>query len=692
MTHQASASAPNSSLLRQAISGVLGTTLACFASAAFAIPQSAGGSTIELGTTSALKRLSLDELMNVKVSSVSKTREDLFSAPAAITVVSSEDIERSGATNIPEALRLVPGLHIARRNSSVWAMGSRGFSGSNSEKLLVLSDTRSLYTPLISGVFWDAQQYVLEDIERIEVIRGPGAALWGSNAVNGVINITTKNARDTHGGYLAASVGTEEKIDIGARYGTAINDDLHVRAFANHAERDDTFHRNTAQSDDWRHTRLGFRADWDVTDADAVTLQGGAYRGEIGQYSPGVQLIGRAGPTGDLVGRANGGNILGRWRHRLGPDSDFQARFYYDRTHRDDPSFRDTLDTYDLDFQHHLRFGNFAGAMSHDVIWGLNYRFTDNTNTGRVIFKLDPPSSTDSVVSAFVQDQLTLSESVRLTVGSKFEHNDFSGFEIQPSMRASWDATPTINVWGAVSQAVRVPTRVERDVAIDLSDDPTASPTGRLEGNEDFESEELIAYELGTRWRVGDRWFIDLAAFHHRYEGLVSLEFGDPFVDPADSRVILPILNRNLTDGSSQGIELLATFDPWEDWRWTASYAYIDLSLDPKGQDLNRGELLEGATPRHQFALRSSLNLTETVQFDLQFRTLSAVRSSPEIISGGIRGYSEIDMRLGWRATEQLHVSIVGQNLLNDKHVEFGSIEARGEIERGVYGKAAWHF
>jgi iron complex outermembrane recepter protein len=340
-----------------------------------------------------------------------------------------------------------------------------------------------------------------------------------------------------------------------------------------------------------------------------------------------------------------------------------------------------------------MGFDNFAGASHHQVTWGLNYRYTDNTNVGKVIFELRPASSSDSVISAFVQDRLTLSENVRLTVGSKFEHNDFSGFEFQPNMRATWDVIPTVNVWGAVSQAVRVPTRLERDVAIDLSDDPTANPAARLQGNEDFDSEELVAYELGARWRASDRWLVDLAAFHHRYEGLVSLELGDPFVDSADGRMIVPIVNDNLTDGTSQGFELLTTFDPLPTWRLTATYSYVELSLDPHGQDLNRGELLEGATPRHQFVLRSSLDVTEAIQLDVQFRALSALRSSPEIASGeGIPGYSEIDLRLGWRATEQLHVAIVGQNLLDDKHVEFGSPEARGEIERGVYGKAAWHF
>jgi iron complex outermembrane receptor protein len=676
-----------SPLLRRSVTTLLGAALACSSAFVSALPESIESS------TSALKRMSLDDLMNVEVTSVSRTQENLYGAAAAIAVVSGDDIRRSGATSIPEALRMVPGLHVARRNSSYWAMGARGFSSSNSEKLLVLSDTRSLYTPLFSGVLWDAQEYVLDDIERIEVIRGPGAALWGSNAVNGVINITTKSAKDTQGGYLAALAGTEEEAGVAARYGTALNDALHVRVFAKHAERDETFRRARISSDDWRQTLVGFRADWDASTADAVTIQGGAYRGEVGQYSPAIEIAGRAGPTGDLNTRFNGGNVLARWRRNFSDDADLQLRFYFDRTQRNDPSFRDDLDTYDIDLQHRFLIDAFAGLPSQEIIWGVNYRFTDNENVGRGIFNLDPNTSTDAVASAFVQDQLALGDRVRLTLGSKFEHNDFSGFELQPSIRATWDVAAEVRLWSAISRAVRVPTRLERDVAIDLSDNPASNPVARLLGNDDFESEELVAYELGARWQARADLFLDLAAFHQRYEGLVSLELGAPFVDPRDGRVVIPIVDRNLTDGQSEGIEALATYVATPHWRLTASYAYVDLELDPHGQDLNRGRFYEGATPRHQLGLRSALDLTDSLQIDVQFRTMSAVRTTTEIATGaGIGGYSELDARIGWQATQQLEISIVGQNLLHDKHVEFGSPAARGEIERGVYGKIAWDF
>jgi iron complex outermembrane receptor protein len=542
-----------------------------------------------VGSTSDLKRMSLDELMNVEITSVSRSAEGLQGAAAAVAVVTNEDIQRSGATSIPEALRSVPGLHVVRRNASAWAVSARGFTSSNSEKMLVLSDTRSLYTPLFSGVAWDVQEYLLSDIERIEVIRGPGAALWGSNAVNGVINITTKDAADTQGVHIEALAGTEETANVAARYGGRLNDDVHYRVFAKHAERDDTYHPSIPSDDRWRMTLAGFRSDWTPNETDSITLQGKAYRGEMGMYAPSVTIIGRAGPTPPLVSEMTGGHVLGRWQHRF-DGSEMQLRFYYDRTHRKNPSFDDDLDTYDLDLQHRFQFDEVLGV-PHDVTWGLNYRYTQNKNVGKVVFALDPYRSDDSVFSAFVQDQIALREDVRITLGSKFEYNDFSGFELQPSLRAAWDLNSRTTLWGAMARAARVPTRLERDVAVDLSDDPTENPTARLLGNAELESEELTAYEIGVRWRALPALSFDVAAFHHRYDDLMSLEIGDPVIDPRDGRVVLPVLNQNLTRGKSQGFEALVTYVPLPSWHLTASYTYIDVSLEPRGQDVNRGQL-----------------------------------------------------------------------------------------------------
>lgn len=641
----------------------------------------------DASSTGVLKRLSIEELMDIEVTSVSRTPETLSSAAAAVSVITTEDIRRSGATTIPEALRGVPGLHVARRNSNSWAVSSRAFSSINSEKLLVLSDTRSIYTPLVSGVQWDVQDYLLEDVERIEVIRGPGASLWGSNAVNGVINITTKDARNTQGTLLSATVGTQEQGSAAARYGGRLGESGFFRVFGQYSDRDATFHPGATSSDDWRIGHAGFRADWDASSSDALTLQADLYRANIGQFAPAISIIGRTGPTGDLQVQASGGNVLGRWRRQLSAGSDLQLRAYFDRTHRDDPSFRDDLDTVDLELQH-----RYVPSTRHEIVWGLNYRYTDNSNRGKLIFAVAPESSRDQLISGFAQDQFAITDALRLTLGTKLEHNDFSGFEVQPSVRLAWDVAPGQNAWAAASRAVRVPTRLERDIAIEVTP-PGSNPRAVLLGNHDFDAEELIAYELGYRWQPLDVLALDLALFHNRYEGLASLELSAPTLDPVSGVATFPVLNMNLTDARSQGAELQATVSPRENWRLIASYGYVYLDMRPHGVDRNRGVFLDGATPRNQFSLRSQLDLPGGLQLDAQFRHSTQIKREPQIVSGaGIDGYSELDVRLAWQASEQLGLALVGQNLLHDHHVEFGSPATRGEIERSAYGKVTWQF
>lgn len=471
---------------------------------------------------------------------------------------------------------------------------------------------------------------------------------------------------------------------VAARYGSQTKRGIHYRVFGKYFERDESF--NTAQSsDDWQLGHLGFRADWAPTTQDEFTLQGDVYQGDIGRLSPAVTIIGRPGPTGDLETRVAGGNILGRWRHWIAGDSDFQFRAYYDRTHRNDPSFTDDLDTFDLDLQH-----RFVPVAHHQIISGLNYRHTSNRNEGKGIFAVRPSSSQDQLFSAFVQDQIVWRDVLRVTVGTKLEKNDFSDFEIQPSIRAAWDIAAGHTIWAAVSRAARIPTRLERDIFIDVSD-PAGNPVVRLLGNEDFAAEELVAYELGYRWRASDILHVDVSLFENHYDGLASLEVGTPFTDPQDGRTVIPIVNRNLTDGRSRGLETLITFSPFERWRLTGSYSYLDLSLDPAGQDINRGKFYDGATPRHQFALGSYLTLPRGFELDAHFRRLTSIRRLPQITTGeGIPGYSELDIHLSWRASKQMRLTVVGQNLLHDHHVEFGTPAARGAIERGVYVKIVW--
>ncbi len=631
-----------------------------------------------------LKRMSVEELLNVEVTSVSRREEGLRNAPAAVAVITREDMLRSGATSMPEMLRMVPGLHVARQNSSAWAVSSRGFSSISSEKLLVLSDTRSVYTPLLSGVAWDVQDYLIEDIERVEVIRGPGAALWGSNAVNGVINITTRSARDTHGDYLEAGVGSFEGYWLGARHGGETAGGKHFRFFGRYFDREGTSTAVTTTDDSWRMGHVGFRTDWEAGGQDSWTVQGDAYVGKMGQLEPAVVVIGVPGPQGRLVSDVSGGNVLARWRRSNGDNSDLQLRAYYDYTRREDPSFTDTLHTLDIDLQQRLTPGE-----RHELIWGAAVRATSNNNERGVIWVMDPEKSDDQVVSGFIQDRIRISDALEVTLGTKLEHNDFSGFEVQPSARLAWVPTPRQTLWAAISRAVRVPTRFERDVAIDASD-PAGNPVFRLLGNPDFDSERLVAYEMGYRFQPMDNLSFDLALYYNDYDRLASLEIGTPFLDPDTGQTVIPVHSENLTTGRTLGGELLAEWQPTDYWRLSASYSGIDLEFESAGLDVNRGTWLDGSTPRGQFALRSLLTL-DRFDVDAQFRHHTRIRRIPLIITGaGFDAYSSLDLRLGWRVAPQWEISLVGQNLLDDEHLEFGGLTARGALERAAYLKAAW--
>jgi len=658
--------------------------LRCLISGALALSLPVHANNPESGSVDALKKMSVEELMRVEITSVSRREETLRDAAAAVSVISRETLRRSGAETVPDALRMVPGIHVGQQTASSWAVGGRGFSSVTSEKLLVLSDTRSIYTPLFSGVLWDVQDYLFEDVERIEVIRGPGAALWGSNAVNGIINITTRSARDTHGTYLEAGAGDFDRARFGARYGGETAGGVHYRVFGKYLDRDETRHTVTDSDDEWRLGHVGFRTDWAGSEQDSFTVQGDAYSGEVGKLAPTATIIGRDNPTGELDTRVSGGNVLARWRRSSSEASDLQVRAYYDYTRRDDPSFLDTLRTFDIDVQQ-----RFAASARHEILWGASYRLTSNRNRSGGIFAVDPEKSEDQLLSGFIQDQMTLSDTVKLTLGTKLEENDFSGFEAQPSLRVAWSPREDQTVWSAVSRAVRVPTRLERDIAIEVTP-PGDNPVILLLGNDEFEAERLTAYEAGYRRQVGTDLSFDLALFYNDYDRLSSLEFGAPFVGP-DGRIVVPIVNQNLTTGRTRGAELQVDWSPVSYWRLSANYSHLDMSLTPGGIDANRGEWREGSTPRSMAGLRSWLSLGERLELDAQLRYQSRIRRMPEVVTGaGIDSYTELDVRVGWRASDRVDLAMIGQNLLDDGHTEFGQPESRGEIERSLLLKATW--
>ncbi len=606
-----------------------------------------------------LKNLSIEELMQLDVTSVSRRSERLSQAAAAIAVITQEDLRRSGVTNLPDALRLVNSLFVGRSSQRDWAITARGFAITTANKLLVLIDGRSIYTPLFSGTFWDVQDTMLEDVDRIEVIRGPGATLWGANAVNGIINIITKRAADTQGGLAVAGAGHPLERGFGAlRYGGTVGESGHYRVYGKGFDRGPLELAGGASADDPMHMgQGGFRTDWGEGKADAFTLQGDAYDGRIGQ------ALG-----GDT--RVDGGNLLGRWSRHVAAGSDLDLQLYWDRTHRLIPeTFEEHRDTFDLDLQNHLRVGE-----RHDVVWGFGLRRTQDEVINSTAVAFLPSRQSQDLYSVFAQDEIGLRDDLHLTAGAKLEHNSYTGFELQPNVRMTWVLNDRRTVWGAVSRAVRTPTRLDENIEF-LSAGQVV-----LTGSTDFVSEKLLAYELGYREQLRPDTSVDLSTFYNVYTDLRSQDFS--------SGGTLPIVLANNLEAETWGAEVRGNFQPFPWWQWHAAYAYFDkhLSIRPGGSD-RFGGLEEGNDTHNRFTLRSLLNLPGRVELDAWLRWVDDL---PDPL---VRPYQELDVHLGWHATSALELALVGQNLLHARHQEFAAIGAPGEqIQRGYYGKATWSF
>jgi iron complex outermembrane receptor protein len=646
--------------------------------------------------------LDMADLLKVQVTSVSKKAQALSDAPAAVFVISNEDIKRSGVTAVPEALRLAPGIDVARINSSKWAITARGFNGSAANKLLVLIDGRSVYTPGFSGVYWDAQDVLLEDVDRIEVIRGPGATLWGSNAVNGVINIITKRAEDTQGGLLTAGGGTRETGFGAMRYGKQLGEDSYGRVYMKGFQRDNfqSPNGNDNAGDSWNKQQGGFRVDSRLSNQDDLTVQGDLYRTNFNQaliipsLSPPFQL-----GVNDKASNA-GWNLTSRLKHRLSTTAEYTLQVYYDHTQRNEAFIQQSLDTFDVDFQN-----SFKLSERQNTIWGLDYRVNMDKFSNNTLITLNPYSRNTQLFSAFVQDEMTLiEEALWFTVGSKFEHNDYTGFEGQPTARLMWAPSPRQRIWTSVSRAVRTPARADQNINLLKAIVPTAIPdfgnaiipvAQTVNGNQNIKSEVQLSYELGYRFTFSQKASLDITAFYNDYNNLRSTALGNPSISGVPPAIIInqPVYFNNLGKGSTYGFEAATVWQMTTWWSWNTNYSYLETYIN------NYQANPMAISPKHQASLRAEINPIDTVNLDFWLRYKGAATALTPLnerasTTRTIKGYVTLDVRLAWKAYPSLELSLAGQNLLADHHLEYidESFILPSEIPRGVYGKVALEF
>ncbi len=636
--------------------------------------------------------------LNLKVISPTKRPEPLKNSASAIYVLTGDDIRRSGATCIPEALRMVPGLNIARVRSGKWAISSRGFMDQNSFKLLVLIDGRSVYIPINATVYWETQGMMLEDIDRIEVIRGPGASLWGANAVNGVINIITKKAADTQGWLATAGAGNEEKAFGSLRYGGTAGD-VKFRVYGKYADRDEfqkpayglenTKLGDRNARDDWNMLSGGFRLEWDKSPSDSFTLQGDLFNEK--QHQIGVYPSLQAPAYKDFVrvdALLRGGNILGRWNHVFSADSSMSAQVYFDRIDfSSNPKGSNEANIIDVEVQHYFPIGQ-----SNTFTWGGGYRRIWSSWEAYTTGELQPEDEWTYTYNVFAQNEWTaIPDRLKFIVGSKFELNGYTNFEVQPTARVIWTPGEAHQVWAAVSRAVRTPNRLARDLTATVE----ALPPGpvfpgrrggfvRVVGDEHIGSEKMNAYEIGYRIQPRPRLSFDFAAYYNRYDKLIIASSKTLKKTSFENRQgIVQLQLDNIMKGHVYGFEAAADWKPRDSWRLTAGYAFVRMNIYGAGPDIHAE-----TTPQHTFNVRSFLNMPGNFEWDVM---LYSVSRTPET---RIDRYLRTDMRLGWRPVEGFDISLVGQNLFDSRHREAYDISqsTSSEIERSIYAKVTWRY
>ncbi|HYX45803.1 MAG TPA: TonB-dependent receptor [Sphingomicrobium sp.] len=588
-----------------------------------------------------LSDLSIEQLAQIKVTSASKQAEPLNEAPASLYVIDHDQIVRSGALTVPEILRLAPNLQVYQQSPSKWVVTARGLNGypfaqSFSNKLLVLIDGRTVYSPLFSGVYWDMQDVLPEDIDRVEVISGPGATLWGANAVNGVINIITRSAATSNGFYAQADAGTGEQV-VGARLAGSAGKDVSYRTYVRWIH-EDAFDRASGGSahDPWHRLGGGFRLDWTPAANDLVTLQGDISGGKEDQ---GV------GAWEDVSGR----DLVLRWNRDMGPERHLQVQAFYDYAHRSTQPNQGQffVDTYDLDLQDSLPLGR-----RNEVVWGGGARVAHYRIEGIPSFFFDPESRNLFLANAFVQDTFDLSNSVSLTGGLKAEHDPYVGTSLLPDVRIAIKPVESTMLWGSVSRAVRSATPFDEDVQ-------ESAPGVRLSGNRDFRTEKLTAYELGVRSQPLSSLSFSLTGFYHRYNDLRTVE-----IAPGPG---LDLFWGNQLEGHSYGVEGWANFSPLPWWTLSAGATLQSENFRFKAGATAPfiGTFQNGIDPGHWITVDSSMNLGRSLTFDLHLRAVG------RLAEADVPAYAELGGRLAWNVSNHLQLSVSGSNLLHSEHVEY---------------------
>ena len=640
-----------------------------------------------------LTQLSLEDLMNVQVTSVSKKEQKLSRTASAIFVISAEDIRRSGATNIPDLLRMVPGIDVAQIDANKWAVSARGLNSLYSNELLVLLDGRNVYTPTFGGVYWDVLDLPLEDIARIEVIRGPGGTIWGANAVNGVINIITKKASETKGGTVVAAGGNLDQGLGMAQYGGTLGPSTDYRIYTKYSNLDHMPGLGGADGGDgWHVLRGGFRTDSRLSAKDTVTVQGDLYTGK--ESSPALFLPSILSPGHEDIERTidlSGGSLQSDWNHVYSPRSATLLQVSFDRYQRDDV-IGEQRSTLALDFQHHFAWGN-----RQDVVWGGGYTYTRSDTQGNLTFSLNPADQNMQLFDTFFQDEIALlPDKLYLTLGTKLEHNIYSGFTLMPNVRASWTPSTRHMFWTAISKADRTPNESDTAVRDNLQGLP--GPGGipvlvAILGNPHFKNEGLIAYELGYRAELSTLLSMDLATYYSDYSHQETSGPGAPFFEatPSPPHLVEPLTIQNLRYGEAHGLEMAVNWKVTDRWTLSPGYDFeqIHMHLDAGSQDTQSILYAEVSSPVHSAQLRSHLNLAHGIAWDASAYFVDRLKS------GDIPSYTRLDTGLMWRWTEALSMSVVGQNLVKDRHLEFldDSETVRSTlVKRSAYVKLTWQF